>query len=77
MMFGVGKHSILVTETHQAYFFFKVLDNAERGGNVTLHEYFTEGYDLQGRDIGVPKDLSTKIRKFKVSHLPSMFYHHR
>lgn len=42
------------------------LDEAEVGGNVTLHEYFTEGYDLQGRNIGVPRDLSTKVRKFKV-----------
>ncbi|XP_065201096.1 ankyrin repeat domain-containing protein 13D [Planococcus citri] len=42
-------------------------DDPETGGNVTLHEYFTEGFDLQGRDIGTPKDLSTKIRKFKAN----------
>ncbi|XKL59351.1 hypothetical protein PGB90_000367 [Kerria lacca] len=35
--------------------------------NISLQEYFTEGYNLHGRDIGVPKDMSIKIRKFKAN----------
>ena len=33
---------------------------------VTIHEYFDSSIDLSGRDIGRPKEMSTRIQKFKV-----------
>lgn len=35
--------------------------------NITLLEYFDETVDLKGRDIGRPKEISSKVQKFKVN----------
>jgi len=34
--------------------------------NITPEEYFDDATDLKGRDIGRPKEVNTKIQKFKV-----------
>lgn len=34
--------------------------------NITPEEYFDDAMDLKGRDIGRPKEVNTKIQKFKV-----------
>jgi hypothetical protein len=34
--------------------------------NITPEEYFDGTMDLKGRDIGRPKEVNTKIQKFKV-----------
>lgn len=34
---------------------------------VTPEEYFDEKFNLNGRDIGTPKEIRTNINKFKVS----------
>lgn len=34
--------------------------------NITAEEYFDPDVDLNGRDIGRPKEINTKIQKFKV-----------
>jgi hypothetical protein len=34
--------------------------------NITPEEYFDDTMDLKGRDIGRPKEVNTKIQKFKV-----------
>jgi hypothetical protein len=34
--------------------------------NITPEEYFDDAVDLKGRDIGRPKEVNTKIQKFKV-----------
>ncbi|KAH8337043.1 ankyrin repeat domain-containing protein 13D [Drosophila kikkawai] len=35
--------------------------------SVTPEEYFTPEVDLQGRDVGGPKNLSTKVQRFKAN----------
>ncbi|KAK7794448.1 hypothetical protein R5R35_003815 [Gryllus longicercus] len=35
--------------------------------NITPEEYFDEETDLRGRDIGRPKEINTKIQKFKAT----------
>ncbi|KAH8400728.1 hypothetical protein KR009_000674 [Drosophila setifemur] len=35
--------------------------------SVTPEEYFTLEFDLQGRDVGGPKNLSTKVQRFKAN----------
>lgn len=35
--------------------------------NITPEEYFDIGTDLKGRDIGRPKEVNTKIQKFKAT----------
>ncbi|RXG69108.1 Ankyrin repeat domain-containing protein 13D [Armadillidium vulgare] len=34
--------------------------------NITVEEYFDPSVDLEGRDIGRPKEITSKIQKFKV-----------
>nr|CAG4640900.1 EOG090X0784 [Eulimnadia texana] len=40
--------------------------NGKKNEAVTLAEYFDPSVDLQGRDIGQPKEISSKIQKFKL-----------
>lgn len=35
--------------------------------NITAEEYFNPNVDLQGRDIGRPKEVVKKVQNFKVS----------
>jgi hypothetical protein len=35
--------------------------------NITAIQYFDANYDLNGKDIGRPKELSTKIQRFKAN----------
>ncbi|KYM95175.1 PREDICTED: ankyrin repeat domain-containing protein 13D [Cyphomyrmex costatus] len=35
--------------------------------NITVEEYFDPAIDLNGRDIGRPKEVNTKIQKFKAT----------
>lgn len=42
--------------------------------NVTMEEYFDVDIDLASRDIGKPKELTTKIQKFRVSPLLTLVY---
>jgi hypothetical protein len=37
--------------------------------NITPEEYFDDAMDLKGRDIGRPKEVNTKIQKFKVVYI--------
>lgn len=34
--------------------------------NITAEEYFNPEVDLQGRDIGRPKEVAKKVQSFKV-----------
>ena len=52
----------------RALIHFQRLSEPANDQDISLEEYFTEDYDLQGRDVGVVKDMSTKIRKFKVNY---------
>jgi septin 4 len=42
--------------------------------HITPEEYFTPDLDLGPRDIGRPKEITTKIQKFKVSININLFY---
>ncbi|XP_076232023.1 ankyrin repeat domain-containing protein 13D isoform X2 [Calliopsis andreniformis] len=42
-------------------------NNVGNYSNVTAEEYFDPDVDLNGRDIGVPKEVNTKIQKFKAT----------
>eukprot|EP00099_Drosophila_melanogaster_P019995 NP_611396.1 uncharacterized protein Dmel_CG15118, isoform B [Drosophila melanogaster] len=35
--------------------------------SVTPEEYFTQEFDLHGRDVGGPKNLSTKVQRFRAN----------
>ena len=35
--------------------------------SITPYEYFDETFDLGDRDVGRPKEVSTKSQKFKVN----------
>lgn len=35
--------------------------------NISASEYFDESFDLQGRDIGRPKEVTNKVQKFKAN----------
>lgn len=41
--------------------------NAGNPCNVKPEEYFDPSVDLTGRDIGRPKEINTKIQKFKAT----------
>lgn len=42
-------------------------DNIGNPSNITAEEYFDPDVDLNGRDIGRPKEVNTKIQKFKAT----------
>lgn len=42
-------------------------DWATNPGHVTPEEYFNPNIDLTGRDVGRPREISTKIQKFKAN----------
>ncbi|XP_066595135.1 ankyrin repeat domain-containing protein 13D isoform X2 [Prorops nasuta] len=41
--------------------------NEVNPSHITVEEYFDPDVDLKGRDIGRPKEISTKIQKFKAT----------
>ncbi|XP_015177619.1 PREDICTED: ankyrin repeat domain-containing protein 13D isoform X1 [Polistes dominula] len=41
--------------------------NVGNPSNITAEEYFDPDIDLNGRDIGRPKEINTKIQKFKAT----------
>ncbi|XP_033208375.1 ankyrin repeat domain-containing protein 13D isoform X2 [Belonocnema kinseyi] len=41
--------------------------NVGNPSNITAEEYFDPAVDLSGRDIGRPKEVNTKIQKFKAT----------
>lgn len=43
--------------------------------NITAEEYFNPEVDLQGRDIGRPKEVTKKVQSFKVSSVDWCFIH--
>lgn len=43
------------------------LANTTNPCNITPEEYFDEEVDLKGRDIGRPKEVHTKVQKFKAT----------
>lgn len=42
-------------------------NNVGNPSNITAEEYFDPDVDLNGRDIGRPKEVNTKIQKFKAT----------
>ena len=42
-------------------------NNVGNPSNITAEEYFDPDIDLNGRDIGRPKEVNTKIQKFKAT----------
>ncbi|EFN81198.1 Ankyrin repeat domain-containing protein 13B [Harpegnathos saltator] len=42
-------------------------NNIGNPSNITAEEYFDSDVDLNGRDIGRPKEVNTKIQKFKAT----------
>ncbi|XP_012533297.1 ankyrin repeat domain-containing protein 13D [Monomorium pharaonis] len=42
-------------------------NNVGNSSNITPEEYFDPAIDLNGRDIGRPKEVNTKIQKFKAT----------
>ncbi|GAB1867512.1 Ankyrin repeat domain-containing protein 13B [Camponotus japonicus] len=42
-------------------------NNIGNPSNITIEEYFDPTVDLNGRDIGRPKEINTKIQKFKAT----------
>ncbi|XP_076287516.1 ankyrin repeat domain-containing protein 13D isoform X2 [Lasioglossum baleicum] len=42
-------------------------NNVGNPSNITAEEYFDPDVDLNGRDIGRPKEINTKIQKFKAT----------
>ncbi|XP_014478181.1 PREDICTED: ankyrin repeat domain-containing protein 13D isoform X2 [Dinoponera quadriceps] len=42
-------------------------NNIGNPSNITAEEYFDSNIDLNGRDIGRPKEVNTKIQKFKAT----------
>ncbi|KAG7188154.1 hypothetical protein KM043_013373 [Ampulex compressa] len=42
-------------------------NNVGNPSNITAEEYFDPDIDLEGRDIGRPKEVNTKIQKFKAT----------
>lgn len=49
---------------------FKLQENSPSSSNpcnITAEEYFDETIDLNGRDIGRPKEVNVKIEKFKAN----------
>lgn len=42
-------------------------NNVGNPSNITPEEYFDPEVDLNGRDIGRPKEVNTKIQKFKAT----------
>lgn len=42
-------------------------NNIGNSSNITIEEYFDPTVDLNGRDIGRPKEINTKIQKFKAT----------
>ncbi|XP_070169807.1 ankyrin repeat domain-containing protein 13D isoform X1 [Polyergus mexicanus] len=42
-------------------------NNIGNPSNITIEEYFDPAVDLNGRDIGRPKEINTKIQKFKAT----------
>lgn len=48
------------------YIFQEEYNNIGNPSNITAEEYFDSDVDLNGRDIGRPKEVNTKIQKFKV-----------
>lgn len=42
--------------------------------NITALEYFDPEVDLNGRDIGRPKELASKTQKFRVRFLKNVIY---
>jgi len=57
-----------------ALIYFQRLSELASDREISLEEYFTRDYDLQGRDVGVVKDMSTKIRKFRVNYRHLRFF---
>lgn len=43
--------------------------------NISAEEYFDQDVDLQGRDIGRPKEVTKKVQSFKVSCVPFTYKH--
>jgi hypothetical protein len=41
--------------------------------NITAEEYFDDEMELKGRDIGRPKEVNTKVQKFKVIKILNLF----
>ncbi|CAL4160939.1 unnamed protein product [Meganyctiphanes norvegica] len=41
--------------------------SANNPSNISAYEYFDPSVDLQGRDIGRPKEVTTKVQKFKAN----------
>lgn len=51
------------------YFHFQMQEEFIKDGNpcnVTPEEYFDSSIDISSKDIGRPKELNTKVQKFKV-----------
>lgn len=48
-------------------FFQEIFVNASNPCNIKPEEYFDVNVDLQGRDIGRPKEINTKVQKFKAT----------
>ncbi|KYN41770.1 Ankyrin repeat domain-containing protein 13B [Trachymyrmex septentrionalis] len=45
----------------------KEFNSVGNSSNITAEEYFDPAVDLNGRDIGRPKEVNTKIQKFKAT----------
>ena len=62
-----------ITQPIQFKYFQNTVETSSNPSNITKEEYFNspESLTQSGRDIGRPKEINTKVQKFKVILLAS------